>query len=267
MASLKETTIKRRLFYNYVPVSHLLYRLCKRYTDFYNGENISDIATNGELHFMQRILPQCSFVFDVGANVGDWTSLALDINPQLTVHCFEPIQTTYQSLLTRGFPSSVIRNDFGMSSKTRRKTLYVFEEGAGINSLYRRHGLEGGFGLRPQSIEETVRLRTLDSYCQELGIEVVDYLKIDVEGHELEVLKGGKRVLEQEEVRIIQFEYVGANIDARVLLKDIFEFLQGFGYAFYKIFPKELRRVDSYDQRLENFQYQNWIAAKGDDLS
>lgn len=153
-----------------------------------------------------------------------------------------------------------------MSSKIEERPLYIFEEGAGINSLYRRHGLEGGFGLKPQSIEETVRLRTLDSYCQELGIQVVDYLKIDVEGHELEVLKGSKQLLEQGEVQIIQFEYGGANMDARVLLKDIFEFLQDFGYTFYKILPKELRRVDSYDQRLENFQYQNWIAAKNDDL-
>lgn len=117
MASSQKTSIRRLLFYGYMLRSRLLYRLCKRYTDFYNGENNPDIATNGELRFMQHVLPQCSLVFDVGANVGDWTALTLDINPQLTVHCFEPSQATYQQLLTRGFPSSVIYNSFGMSSK------------------------------------------------------------------------------------------------------------------------------------------------------
>jgi len=35
--------------------------------------------------------------------------------------------------------------------------------------------------------------------------------------------------------------------------------LYKFGYSLYKIYPKTLFRVDNYDQRLENFQYQNWV--------
>lgn len=59
-------------------------------------------------------------------------------------------------------------------------------------------------------------------------------------------------------VDVIQFEYGGANIDARVLLLDIFNFFQPLNYKFYKIFPNGLRHIPRYDQQLENFKYQNW---------
>ncbi len=95
---------------------------------------------------------------------------------------------------------------------------------------------------------------------------MIDLVKVDVEGHELEVFKGAAGMLAQGKIKRIQFEYGGCNIDSRVLLKDLFEFLLPYGYAFYKVFPRELRRVPRYDQRLENFQYQNWVAATNDVL-
>jgi FkbM family methyltransferase len=249
----------KRLFYSLVPLNTSIYHLCRRYVDFYRGENNDDISTNGELRLMQQVLPQCHVVFDVGAHIGEWTSLALGINPRLSIHSFEPSEVTYERLVGRSFPASVVCNNFGLSSKAEERVLYLFEEGAGINSLYRRQGLES-FGLTTQRHEETVALDTLDHYCQSWDIEGIDYLKLDVEGHELEVFKGASKMLEDERIRIIQFEYGGANIDARVFLKDMVGFLSEFGYAFHKIYPRRLEKIEHYDQTLENFQYQNWIA-------
>jgi FkbM family methyltransferase len=241
-----------------------LYKLCKRYVDRYNGENNDNICTNGELRFMQTILPQSATVFDVGANVGDWTALALSINPHVQMHCFEPSAATFQRLQARG--GGGICNNFGLSSAPGDMTLWVFDGGAGINSLYKRQGLEDGWGLAEQKQAETVRLDTLDAYCQRAGVSVIDLMKVDVEGHELEVFKGAAGMLAQGKIKRIQFEYGGCNIDSRVLLKDLLDFLLPYGYVFYKMFPYELRRVPRYDQRLENFQYQNWVAATNDGL-
>lgn len=69
-------------------------------------------------------------------------------------------------------------------------------------------------------------------------------------------------MLESKHITVIQFEYGGCNIDAGVLLKDIFGFFQRFVYTFYKISPKELRPVVRYDQQLENFQYRNWAVIR-----
>lgn len=252
------------LIFHIIPRNHpALYHLCQAYVNSYNGENNDDIHSNGELRFMREMLVNCHIVFDVGANVGEYAVLVLGINPGLQLHCFEPSGATFPRLLARRFPPNVICNNFGLSSVEGERTLYVFADGAGINSLYRRHGLEDGWGLAPQQRTESVRLDTIDHYCENHSVGEIDYLKVDVEGHELEVFKGALEMLEQGRIKILQFEYGGCNIDARVLLKDLFEFLQPFGYVLHKIYPQYLRRIDRYDQRLENFQYQNWVAILG----
>ena len=85
-----------------IPRNPFLYRVCKRYVDRYNSENNDSIHTNGELRLMRAVLPMCMTVFDVGANIGDWTALALSINPRLQIHCFEPSVATFQRLQGRG---------------------------------------------------------------------------------------------------------------------------------------------------------------------
>ena len=252
----------RRGLLSLVPAhSPLVYRLAKRYVDLYNGDNNGDMKTNGELRFMRRNLPQCKTIFDIGANVGEWTALALSANPTANIHCFEPSPNTFQRLLTNRFPATVVCNNLGLSSARGESKLFVFEGCSGINSLYKREGLEG-VGLLTQQREESVCLDTVDHYCLERGIRAIDFAKVDVEGHELEVFKGMTGLLRSGQVRIIQFEYGGCAIDARMLLKDIFTFFKGFAYSSYKIFPNEIRLVPKYDQRLENFQYQNWAIIK-----
>jgi FkbM family methyltransferase len=233
-----------------------VYRVAKHYVDRQNGENDDDIYTNGELWFMCSVLPQCSIVFDVGANVGDWATLALSINPRQKIHCFEPSKATFQRLQAR---SGIICNNFGLSAALGEMDLWVFDECSGINSLYKRQGLQDGYGLAEQQWKEAVRMDTLDAYCQRVGVQTIDLMKVDVEGHELEVFKGAKEMLTNKSIKRIQFEYGGCNIDSRVLLKDLFDFFQSYGYSLYKIFPRELRHIPRYDQRLENFQYQNWV--------
>ena len=98
-------------------------------------------------------------VFDVGANCGEWTSLALSVNPRLLVHCFEPSGAAYRRLVSRGFQSSVVCNSSGLRSRAGQGKLLIFDQGAGVNSLYRRVGLG-----RVQTQEETIRLDTVDEY-------------------------------------------------------------------------------------------------------
>jgi FkbM family methyltransferase len=255
----------RSILWKTIPAhNRFLYFLCKHYVDRHNGDNNGNIVTNGELRLMRSVLPNCEVVFDVGANVGDWAALALEIRSDLKIHCFEPSAATFRHLTARNFGDGVVCNNFGFSSATREAHLQVYEEGSGLNSLYVRRGLEDGLGLATQSQTEIIRVETLDGYCQRAEVHSIDFLKIDVEGHELEVLKGAIRMLSRKAIRHIQFEYGGCNIDSRVLLKDIFDLFASYGYALYKLLADELRHVSRYDQRLENYQYQNWLAMAPD---
>lgn len=243
-----------------LPANAWLYRFCKRYVDHYHGENNPDMHSNGELYWLRQVLPQCEIVFDVGANVGNWTALALSLNPDLQIHCFEPSAATFQRLQARAFGSGKIsRNPFGLSASPGEMTLYLFGEASGTNSLYRREGLS-----IEQTHTEQIQLDTLDAYCQRESVTRIDLLKLDVEGHELRVLQGAEHMLSEGRILRIQFEYGGSYIDARILLKDVFELLSSYRYRLYKIYPRALRAVAHYEQRLENFQYQNWVAIRQD---
>jgi len=251
-------SIKRKLF-NLLPKNNVqLYRFCKTYVDRFNNDNDDNIFTNGEFRFMQNNLKNCQVVFDVGANVGEWAKLALTINPKIWLHCFEPANGAFQRLVSSGFPPSVVCNNLGVGQKPEDKELFIFDDGSGTNSLYQRWGLEDGWGIKPQQRTEVIKLITLDDYCQDNNIEKIDFLKIDVEGHELCALKGADNLLREEKIKIIQFEYGGCFIDARIFLKDIFEYIGNFNYSIFKILPDNLRLIGRYDQRLESFQYSNY---------
>lgn len=238
--------------------SRFVYRVANKLVNLYNGDNDFDIHTNGELRVARLALPHARVVFDVGANVGDWTELALSINRAAQIHCFEPSGPTFRRLSAHAFPPNVRLNHFGLGAAAEERTMYVYDEASGANSLYHRVGTPSD-----QQSEETVRLGSFDEYCARERIERVDFVKIDVEGHELSVLRGAKRMLSEGRVGVVQFEYGGCYIDARVLLKDIWQLVDepGQGYAFYKIFPSRLERIREYKQTLETFQYSNWIIA------
>jgi hypothetical protein len=123
--------------------------------------------------------------------------------------------------------------------------LFVFEGASGLNSLYRRDGLQH-LNLPAQDNTEVVWLDTVDHYCSWNNIPTVDFIKLDVEGHELEVLKGMEESLKKASIKMIQFEYGGCNIDARILLKDIWDYLKSFPYSFHKIYQQGIRNVEAY---------------------
>jgi len=246
-----------RLFLAFIPDNYYFYLFCKRYVDRYNGENSGDIRVNGELSLLKKMLPGAKTVFDIGANVGEWAELALSIDSKLHLHCFEPSKVTFSKLKDNHFPANVACNNFGLSSVAGEKKLFIFNDGAGINSLYQRTGLEK-FGIETQTKEEIVKLEVFDDYCRRNNIDIVDFVKVDVEGHELEVFKGMADSLAKGNIGVIQFEYGGCNIDSKVLLKDIWSFFSAFPYTFFKLYPNNIKRVSGYSQEFENFQYQNW---------
>src|SRR4051812_22174093 len=88
-------------FVSLLPMNKWFYKFCLRYVNWYDNDNNAEMRKNGEMHWLQEVLGSCRLVFDVGANVGDWTEIALRINPHLRVHCFEPSAATFERLKSR----------------------------------------------------------------------------------------------------------------------------------------------------------------------
>jgi FkbM family methyltransferase len=241
------------------PGDEAIYRLCEAFTDRYDNLNNWQPESNGEIALLRKVMPNCRLVFDVGSHTGGWAESALAINPKLEIHCFEVSVETHRLMIERTPRLPVIANAFGLGAQAETRTLYSFGAGNNANSLYHRSGMAAR-GFPPQSQIETVRLDTADDYCARHGILAIDFMKIDTEGHELDVLHGARGLLAEQAIGAVQFEYGGCNIDSRALLLDIFGLLAEVGYIAAKIMPNHIAVMPEYDTRLENFRYQNWLA-------
>lgn len=238
----------------------VVYRLARRIVDRRRGDNDSYSDTNGELRVMRAFLPRAKVVFDVGANVGDWAIEALQIAPEATLHCFEPGSATFAKLRQRALPGDVRLNPVALGAVSEERTYFVFGEGRGTNSLYLRDGLENNAAVG----SESVPVITTDDYCAREGIERIDFLKIDVEGHEIDVLKGARQLLAAGRISVVQLEYGGTYIDGGHLLRDVYTLLAEAGapYDVYKVLHNGILPVPVYRQVWETFQYSNWLLVR-----
>lgn len=240
------------------------------------GDNNGNMETSGELFLLRQILRfqkkggREFIAFDVGANVGEWTTSLLGLLEGARfkghLHCFEPAPAAFselQSAMARNrIGENVICVNAGLSDSDGTMELYINGKSAGINSFYKRRleGFDISYGER-----ETVQVTTVDNYCRKNGISNIDFLKVDVEGHELAVMRGAMNMLKKQAIHYIQFEYGGCWIDSRTLFMDMYDLLTSFGYTIGKIMPSGIEFYDKYDQRLETFQMANFAACHPND--
>ena len=85
-----------------------------------------------------------------------------------------------------------------------------------------------------------------------------DFVKIDVEGAELSVLRGGLNVLKN--VKAVQFEFGGTAIDAKNYFRDYWNFFTGLNFKLYRYTPSGLLRIETYSEKEEVFEFMNYLA-------
>jgi FkbM family methyltransferase len=205
-----------------------------------------------------------AIIFDVGANVGSWTASLLEIANNLQssvqVHAFEPCRGTFMELSERlGEISSVVLNNQACSRQPGTAMMNVYGSGAGTNSL--GEPIDGR-----NAVSEEVQLTTIDLYCESNRIEKIDFLKIDAEGHDFEVIAGTAKMLDRQAVRILQFEYNFRWIGSRNYLRDVFTFLNPKGYVIGKLVGSRVELYPYWQWELESWAEGNYIACLKSEL-
>ena len=225
----------------------------------------NDIATNGESWIQQQILQFSNagekvHVIDVGANVGHWSSEMIEVARRagrledLDLHAFEPSTYTFSRLSAAMAGSTVTLKQMALSDKEGSSTLYVSTPGAGTNSLHVQRS-----DLAP-SMAEQITTTTLDFYAQKMIAGCPLLLKVDTEGHDLNVLRGARRLFAAHRVMVAQFEYNFRWMDARSFLRDAFDFLKPLNYRIGKLTPRGVEFYPHWDPELETFVEGNYLA-------
>lgn len=226
-----------------------------------------DVEKSGEKSIFKKLesLKQDSYcLFDVGANKGDFTKMILDFfkNDNIEVHSFEPSKAAFELLNDSIKSDKVILNNKGLGKKAGLFPFYTDSPGSGTASLTKRKLDHVGVDFH---YSEDVLIDTLDDYCRVNNIKEIDLLKIDVEGHEFDVLEGSREMLKREKIKMVSFEFGGCNIDTRIFLKDFYYLLKEFGFLLYRITPSGyFFSLDNYSEKLELFGTTNFIAIRKD---
>ena len=226
----------------------------------------NDMRTNGEECLQRWMLDLCPqdrrvHVIDVGANVGQWSASMLTVArdegraEDLDLHSFEPSSYTFARLSKALENNQVNLHQLALSERSGSSILHVIGKAAPTNSL---HALPI---MPPNTTTEEVATSTLEEYAAEVGLDNIALVKIDTEGHDLAVLRGAGRLLTEQRIWAVQFEYNWRWIAAHSFLYDAFRLLDLPGYRLGKLTPKGVEFYPHWDPDLETFVQGNYVAA------
>ncbi len=184
---------------------------------------------------MKKRLAEESFdvVFDVGANDGRSAVKFIKEFPNANIYCFEPVKSTFQELETNMASTKQVKS-FNFALGSSEGTASV-EKDPTNNSRCNRLKVDSDTA----NDDETVTVKTLDNFCKNHAVSKIDFLKIDTEGFDLEVLKGSENYLREQKISFLQVE---ASMNPHNLKHIKFEefksFLESRGYVLFGIYDQ-----------------------------
>jgi FkbM family methyltransferase len=230
----------------------------------------SNLYSNGESYIFNNIIKSFEnpVVFDIGANKGLYTKMCLDINPDINIYSFEPVDEVYNYLFNKLNSYMELNKhikifNFGMYRINTKKDFWYAYNADGLSSIYDRSKEEAIINLGILYKKINVTLKTVDTFCAENNINRVHFMKIDTEGSELDVLLGATGMLKDRNIDCIQFEMGDTSYSAGITKKQICSLLDKFKYKIYKILPNSLVCIE-WSERLEKNAHENYLAIRAE---
>lgn len=181
-----------------------------------------------EIAFLGELIPQNAIALDVGANRGDYVFVLENSQKCAAIHAFEPIPELNQQLHNL-FPNIKV-HALAISDKAGKsvfKIPYIQERYFDTRGTLEDFEEQGQTGTR--NIE--VNITTLDEFCEKQQLSKVDFIKIDIEGHEFSAIKGATTTLAKK--RPICMIEIEQRHHAHIAIQEIIEFVEKWDYMTY----------------------------------
>lgn len=176
---------------------------------------VGDVEGNCGLNFLHEIAIRNSYeykdflrgekvstVFDAGANCGFFTLLYLSRNRHAKAYCFEPHPVTAnrlrKNIVANGLQDRMVLVEAAIGSEPGECTFQI-SEGSSMGTV-----AGSSHKLFDKAKEVKVKILSLDAFAKEAGV-YPEFLKIDVEGFEVEALKGATKCLEHARFAVLEF--------------------------------------------------------------
>jgi FkbM family methyltransferase len=232
------------LAYKYWPS---LYK--KRYYKTLKSLSTGNYKCEPELLYIQQELQSDSVFIDIGTNKGIYLYQAEKVITKGKIYGFEPNESLVKYIQPL-FPKVKLFT-YAVSSQTGTSVLNIPKKGKGLQDT--RASLEA-MGEEVEKIE--IKTITLDDWAKQENISKIDLIKIDVEGHEFDTIKGCASILETIKPSfIIEIELR----HAKYPINEIFDFIKGFGYEVFYFDRKTLSLLPFEVSQMAEFQSDDYL--------
>ncbi len=228
-----------------------------------NYDQVQSLERSGELFVMNYLKEKLRsqkkpILFDIGANTGEYSKALATIFDECTIYSMEALPSTYE-MLKQNLNTYKNITCVNTALGARKEEREFYSDGAGSHlSTFFPVG-----SLNNQRLEKTVTsISTIDSFCTERKIERIDFLKIDVEGFELEVLTGAEKMIKGGKISNIQFEFGSNHIHSGAHFYHIFQILSD--YKISRVLKNGLRHYVDYNKIQEIYLSANYLAERKD---
>ncbi len=221
MKFLKKTTLK---FLNVFGITPFVYQIYK-YNKPFDAKKM-------------LITSDRPVIFDVGAHVGMTAKEYLKIFPKSKIYSFEPTPNTFNILNKNVLKHENIRAFNLALSSTKGEASFFVNNSSLTNSLLE---VSDNYAVRDIGLKMVTKVRvktdTIDCFMSENKIPKIDLLKIDVQGAELEVLKGAEIALKSQSIDLIYLEVEFFRLyNNQPLYHHLAIYLENFGYQLHSIY-------------------------------
>jgi FkbM family methyltransferase len=191
-----------------------------------------------ETALFKRTLKPSDVFLDIGAHIGYYSLMAAKIIKTGEIHAFEPYVDSHE-LLMENLALNKCKNVetylMAASNKSEMSKLFIDEKNKGNNSLYSQKGCD---------VITTETIKIDDMFTG----KKVDFVKIDTQGHEIEVLIGMQDVIKNNKLKMIieYYPYGLRRMGHREI--DFFKIINALGFDIYKIKAGALAKINNFQK-------------------
>jgi FkbM family methyltransferase len=227
-----------------------------------HGIDNRDFYKNGEYDLLKAFLKRNHIIFDIGAYQGDWVSSALSIAVPQYIFAFEPVEKSFKSMFEKHFFRENVKTFFGtVGDYVGKSKLYRYnnDQFSGMSNMFGNPEFEKENKIEVEEIEPNHV--SIDEFCMTFNkIAQINYVKAKVEGAELLVVKGSRKMLSSGMIEFFAFEYGETYLKSKATLKEICQIFAEYHYPIFRIIPEGLIHMTDWKDEFENYKYCNYLA-------